>query len=380
VVAVHQFVPTLAPRDAVSGHYMRVRTALRTAGYTSDIYAMDARGELSKEAKPFQNFRGGRQGEPTWLCYHSSIGSPVAGFVAERPEPLIVDYHNITPAAFFDRWEPGVAVYLRAGRRQLRSLAARTALGIADSSYNAGELEGLGFRPTGVVPILFDRDDLHVDIDRVARERLASERPDGSSTWLFVGQVAPHKAQHDIVKALAAYRRVFDPKARLRIVGFPLSRSYTRALVAYVDDLGLTDAVDIAGSVPDAVLGAYYATADVFVCLSEHEGFCVTLLEAMHHDVPVVAYAAGAVPETLGTGGLLLEQKDPLTVATAVARILLNGTGLDGTVSEGAVNGDSAESMRTALTRAGRERLHAFDLSRSEATLRAAIASVAGTP
>jgi glycosyltransferase involved in cell wall biosynthesis len=259
-------------------------------------------------------------------------------------------------------------VYLRAGRRQLRSLASRTTLGIADSAYNAAELDRLGFRRTGVVPILFDRDDLHTEIDEAARERLAAERPAGSSTWLFVGQVAPHKAQHDIVKALASYRRVFDPHARLRIVGFALSRAYVRALTAYVDDLGLTGAVDIAGSVPDEVLGAYYATSDVFVCLSEHEGFCVPLLEAMHHGVPVVAYAAGAVRETLGTGGLLLEQKDPLTVATAVARV----------VSEGAANGDV--SVRAALTSAGHERLHAFDLARSVATLCDAVASVAGTP
>ena len=363
MVAVHQFVPTLAPRDAVSGHYMRVRKALRTAGYASDIYAMDARGELAKEAKPFQTFRGGPPGEPTWLCYHSSIGSPVAGFVAARPEPLIVDYHNITPAAYFDQWEPGVAVYLRAGRRQLRSLAPRAALGIADSSYNASELDELGFRPTGVVPILFDRDDLHTEIDAATRDRLEAQRVAGSSTWLFVGQVAPHKAQHDVVKALAAYRREFDPNARLRIVGFALSQAYVRALKGYVDDLGLSDAVDITGSVPDGVVGAYFATADVYVCLSNHEGFCVPLLEAMHHSVPVVAFAAGAVPETLGSGGLLLERKDPLTVATAVAHVM---------------NGDGA--TRNALTSAGHERLAAFDLARGEATLRAAVASVVGAP
>ena len=362
MVAVHQFVPTLAPRDAVGGHYMRVRTALRAAGYASDIYAMDARGELSREAKPFQTFTGGRAGEPTWLCYHSSIGSPIADFVAARSESLIVDYHNITPAAYFDRWEPGLAVYLRAGRRQLRRLAPRTTLGIADSAYNAQELDELGFRRTRVVPILFDRTDLHVEIDAAARDRLAAERPDGSSTWLFVGQVGPHKAQHDIVKAFAIYRRDYDAHARLRIVGRSMCPGYTRALVAYVDALGLTDAVDITGSVEDAVLGAHYATADVYVCLSEHEGFCVPLLEAMHHDLPVVAYRAGAVPETLGAGGLLLDSKDPLTVATAVERVLRDAP------------------VRAALVSAGHERLSYFDLAHSEATLRQAISSVVGEP
>ena len=339
---------------------MRVRTTLRAAGYTSDIYAMDARGELSKEAKPFQTFTGGRKGEPTWLCYHSSIGSPIADFVGARSESLIVDYHNITPATFFDRWEPGLAVYLRAGRRQLRRLAPRTTLGIADSAYNAGELDELGFRRTGVVPILFDRTDLHVEIDEEARDRLVSDRVDGSSTWLFVGQVGPHKAQHDVVKAFAMYRRDHDPHARLRIVGRSMSPTYAKALVAYVDELGLARAVDITGSVSDAVLGAHFATADVYVCLSEHEGFCVPLLEAMHHGLPVVAFRAGAITETMGSGGLGLDSKDALTVSTAVARVM------------------SDPALRSALVHAGHERLKFFDLARSEATLREAIAGVVG--
>jgi glycosyltransferase involved in cell wall biosynthesis len=252
-------------------------------------------------------------------------------------------------------------VYLRAGRRQLRELASRTVLGLADSAYNASELDALGYEETRVVPILFDRDDLHVDVDAATRDRLERERIDGSSTWLFVGQVAPHKAQHDIVKALATYRKVFDPRARLRLVGFPLSRTYVEALEHYVADLGLTDAVEIAGSVPDAALGAYFATSDVYVCLSEHEGFCVPLLEAMHHGVPVVAYGAGAVPETLGNGGLLLSRKDPLTVATAVARVM-------------------DPDHHDAFVRAGHARLDDFSLARNEAALLDAVASVAGRP
>jgi glycosyltransferase involved in cell wall biosynthesis len=366
-IAIHQFVPTLAPRDAVSKHYLRMRTALRRAGYSSDIYAMESRGEVAKEAKHFETYRGARTGETTWLCYHSSIGSPVAKYVAARPEPLMLDYHNITPATFFDRWERGVAVYLRAGRRQLRELAPRATLGLADSAYNASELDAIGYEDTRVVPILFDRDDLHTEIDAATRDRLASARIEGSSTWLFVGQVAPHKAQHDIVKALATYRKLFDPQARLRLVGYPLSRTYVGALEHYVADLGLTDAVELAGSVPDAALGAYFATADVYVCLSEHEGFQVTLLEAMHHGLPVVAYGAGAVPETLGAGGLLLAHKDPLTVATAVARV----TGVEG-------GNGGASAMRDALARAGHARLDAFSLARSEAALLDAVGDVVG--
>ena len=252
--------------------------------------------------------------------------------------------------------------YLPCGRRQLRRLAPRTTLGIADSAYNAGELDELGFRRTGVVPILFDRTDLHVEIDEAARERLAVERPDGSSTWLFVGQVGP-----DTRRSTTSSRRsrstaaTTTPTARLRIVGRSMSPTYAKALVGYVEELGLSRAVDITGSVSDAELGAHYATADVYVCLSEHEGFCVPLLEAMHHGLPVVAYRAGAITETMGSGGLGLESKDPLTVSTAVARVM----------SDPGV-------ARWRLVRAGHERLEFFDLARSEATLREAIASVVG--
>ena len=125
MTAIHQFVPTLAPRDAVSIHYLAVQRALLDAGYRSEIYAYEAKEELRKQARPYREFTGGSGAEPTWIMYHSSVGSPVADFVAERQEPLIIDYHNITPASFFQAWEPSVVGVLNLGRRQLR--AARTA-------------------------------------------------------------------------------------------------------------------------------------------------------------------------------------------------------------------------------------------------------------
>ena len=121
---------------------------------------------------------------------------------------------------------------------------------------------------------------------------------------MFVGRVAPNKAQHDVVKAFAWYRRVFDAEASLTLVGGVSAGSYWSALERFVDGLGLSGVVRLAGSVSDVELEGLYRSADVFVCLSEHEGFCVPLLEAMAHGVPVVAFGAAAVPETLGDAGL----------------------------------------------------------------------------
>jgi glycosyltransferase involved in cell wall biosynthesis len=361
VTAVHQFVPTLAPRDAVGGHYLAVQAALREAGYESEIYAFEAKDAYKKLARPYQSFEGGRPGRPTWLMYHSSIGSPVAEYVIARREPAIVDYHNITPSSFFLRWEPYVAGQLALGRRQLAKLSVRADLGLADSAYNAGELRDLGYDRVAVVPILFDTSSLGADVaDAAALDRLRSAKAAGGSDWLFVGRLSPNKAQHDLVKAFAAYRRFHDPNARLHLVGGTSSHAYLTALEKFVIEAGLDGSVDITGAVSDEEKHAYFEAADVYVVCSEHEGFCVPLLEAMHHRVPIVAYAAAAVPETLGTGGLLLPTKDPVTVAAAVARVV----------------GDDA--LRSALVEAGTARLADFDLVRSRRLLVEAVGSVVG--
>jgi glycosyltransferase involved in cell wall biosynthesis len=361
MAAIHQFVPTLAPRDAVGTHYLAVQATLRAAGYRSEIYAYEAKHEFKRLAHSFTSFDGGARGEPTWLLYHSSVGSPVADFVHGRDEPLIVDYHNITPAPFFARWEPAVAGALLKGRRQLVELEARAELGLADSAFNARELTELGYERTAVVPILLDIDALDAEPPDPARlAKLLSAREHGGHDWLFVGRLAPNKAQHDIVKAFAVYRRLYDRKARLHLVGGSSSHQYQNALEQFVAAAGLADAVALPGAVSQGELMAYYEAADVLVVCSEHEGFCVPLLEAMHHRLPVVAYAATAVPETLGDAGLVLNVKDPATVAAAVDRVL----------------GD--EALRTQLVEAGVQRLHDFDLARSQQKLLAAVQSVVG--
>jgi glycosyltransferase involved in cell wall biosynthesis len=358
VTAIHQFVPTLAPRDAVGIHYLAIQSTLRAAGYRSDIYAYEAKDEYKGRAQPFQSFAGGRNGEPTWLLYHSSVGSPVAEFVNGRDEPLLVDYHNITPASFFARWEPAVAGALMKGRRQLAELTPRTTLGLADSAFNAHELTELGYPETAVVPIMLDI----AEFDAVAPDpaALTRLRAGDRTNWLFVGRLAPNKAQHDVIKAFAAYRRLYDGNAQLHLVGASSSHLYEHALRDFAREADLADAVNITGGVSSAVLMAYYDAATVLVVCSEHEGFCVPLLEAMHHRVPIVAYSATAVPETLGDAGLLLDVKDAFTVAEAVHRVV------------------TEPDLREQLVAAGTERLREFSLDRSRRKLLDAISATAG--
>jgi len=350
VTALHQLLPSYARRDAIGSHAFLLQALLRRAGFESEVYAQwreDPPGPcLAPTAlRP-------RPGERTVLLYHLSTGSELATVVADRPEPLVVDYHNVSPSEVFGRWEPTVGPELALGRRQLADLSHRTSLAVAHSAYSATDCRRAGYRRSEVAPILLDVDGLIGDVDDFALRRLGDERASrGGSDWLFVGRLAPHKAQHDIIKAFAIYREVYDGHARLSLIGGSSSHAYETTLQAYVRSLGLDGAVRILHSVTGGELAAHYATAEVFVCLSDHEGFCVPILEAMAYGLPVVAYAATAVPETLGGAGLLLPRKDPATVAAACNRVATD------------------RPLRERLSAAGRARVAGFSLAAAEATM-----------
>jgi glycosyltransferase involved in cell wall biosynthesis len=335
--AIHQFVPSFAPRNAIGNHVLQVQDVVRGMGLESEIYVGDAWREVAHLTRPYRELAGGNG---TWLLYQASTGSPIADWLRARPEPKLLNYHNITPASLFAPWEPHVGVELSAGRRQLAELAADTELAIAVSSYNQAELRAAGYRNTAVVPILLDTSTFERAEDPAAVERLRAPGP----VWLFVGRLAPNKAQHDLLKALSVYRRVYDPTARLRLVGGSSSHAYATAVETFVKALQLQDAVELCGEVSDAELAAHYRAADVFVSTSEHEGFCIPLLEAMHHRLPIVAYGSSAIPETLGGAGLCLRTKESTRVAAAVHRVVTDPT------------------LRAALVTAGTDRLAAFDL------------------
>jgi glycosyltransferase involved in cell wall biosynthesis len=350
VKPLRQFVPVLEP-GAVGSHTLEVERLCRELGIETEVYAEDVRAVWAGRGRRLKDYR---PREDDVLLYHVAIGSPVADFVASQPGTVVVDHHNITPASYFADWEPPVVHGIAWGRRQLADLAARASAGLADSGFNRGELDDLGYPRTSVAPILLDTSTFEREVDPAALERLAHDGP----AWLFVGRVSPHKCQHDVIKAFAVHRRVYAPDAVLRIVGASSSDRYVDALHRLVDALGLTGAVELTGGVSDGELAAHYRSADVFVCLSEHEGFCVPLLEAMHHRVPIVAYASTAVPETLADGGLSLPGKSPSTVAAAVDRVL------------------SDSALRATLVEAGARRLRDFDLAVTRATWRAALESV----
>jgi glycosyltransferase involved in cell wall biosynthesis len=349
-----------APRDAIGNHTAAIRRALRSWGLDAEIFAGDVNPGAGNGARTIREVDPRRlsAAQPTIWLYHASTGSAVADWWAELPGSRALDYHNITPAALVGAWEPHVGVELEHGRRQLADLAEVTDWAIADSSYNEAELRSLGYRWTTVVPILLDTHHLADEgIDTAVLARLqARKAAEGGADWLFVSRLLPHKAQHDLIKAFAAYRLAYDPAARLTLVGAVGSARYVEALGDFIDDLALGDAVEVTGSVPPDELGARYRTADVYVSASDHEGFGVPLLEAMAHDLPVVAFASTAIPETAGAAAVLVEDKSPSMLAAAVHRVV------------------SDPGLRDALVAAGHRRLDELGLPVTTERLRRAVA------
>ena len=355
---LHQFVPTFEP-GAVGSHVLEVQKMARECGWRSEIYREHLHPELAGRAPFYKEYEAAAR--PDDVCvYQMAIGSVVADFLLARSEPLVVNHHNLTPIRYLNSWDPGTTYGVTWGEAQLRQLAPRTALGIAVSSYNEAELKRAGFEPTTVVPVLVDLPALAHHQDPAADARLVRAKRDGGADWLFVGRVAPNKCQHQIIKAFAAYRQVYDPQARLWLVGGITSPAYGEALGRFIEELGLARAVTLTGAVPQGSLVSYYRHADAFVCLSEHEGFCIPLLEAMWHQVPVVALASSAIPETVGPAGILLafadgRQPRPALVAAAVHRAVADG------------------GTRDRLVKAGSARVEEFSLERTRGRFREAI-------
>jgi glycosyltransferase involved in cell wall biosynthesis len=338
IAGLHQFVPTFEP-GAVGSHVLELQKLARGLGWRSEIYTEHIDPEFAGRARFFRDYATeARSGDVS--VYQMAIGSVVADFLLTRPEPLVLNHHNLTPIRYLNSWDPGATYGVTWGGAQLLQLAPRTALGIAVSHYNQAELDRAGYRHTTVVPVLVDLEALAAPKDPATDARMVRARRDGGVDWLFVGRISPNKCQHQVIKAFATYRQLYDPWARLWLVGGISSAAYAEALGRFIDSLGLARAVTIAGAVPPGALAAYYRHADVFVCLSEHEGFCIPLLEAMWHQVPIVALASSAVPETLGRAGILLPHRDgrqprPAMVAAAAHRAISDGPTHDHLVNAG---------------------------------------------
>ena len=303
---VNQWVPAAHRGDAIGDSARRVRGILRAIGHQSDIFALTMDDDLRDDVLPCAT-AAARRGDVT--IFHFALPSPMTEAFAGLSGVKVLQYHNITPAGFFAPYDAGMFRLASLGRRELGTLASRIDLALGDSEFNRQELEALGFAPTGVMPIAVDTSRITAGVRRPALEKILA---DGLINILFVGRIVPNKKIEDHIRLAEVYKRYVDSYYRFVFVGrydgLPRYHAMVRALI--LQYRMLPERFVFTGAVPDDDLAACYRWADAYVSLSEHEGFCVPLVEAMAADVPILAYAAGAVPETLGGAGVLFAPKD----------------------------------------------------------------------
>ena len=317
---IDQVLPAFVARDAIGNHTRNLKDALNARGIDSTIYYKSAAPDVISLGENISEMPD--ESDDRFLLYHCSIGTPIVNRLLHMKTPLIVDYHNITPAKYFEKWLPATGGEAALGRRQLGELASKAVLGLADSPYNERELIDVGYSPTAVAPLLINLEKNPEVNHELLRSLLERKEKTGAPQFLFVGTLSSHKAPHEIIAMLAAYREIYHPEATLTLVGRPFGGRYLGALHGYVKALGLIDAVNLAGSLPGQDLEAYWQSADVFTVASNHEGFCVPIIEAMNHSLPIVAYGAAAIPETVADAGLVISDKSPVPFAAAVHRVV----------------------------------------------------------
>jgi L-malate glycosyltransferase len=317
--AVHQVLATLGYGDAIGNEVLGIQRVLRAAGYESEIFVETADLRLEDLTIDYRELPDASRPD-NLLLHHFSLGSRASRLAYALPDRMALIYHNITPPEYFIDVHPRLVQLCFLGRRELGLYAGRCEIGLGDSEYNRQELEALGFPRTDVLPVVPDFSHL----SGPANYMQAGLFDDAWVNVMFVGRMIPNKKIEDVIRFFHAYNRWFNPRSRLLLVGSHSGfERYLGMLQNLIDRLGVPD-VHFLGHVSNAELTAYYELADVFLCASEHEGFCVPLVESFHMGVPVLAYAATAIPATMDGAGILYDDKDPVRVAALIDQVVTN--------------------------------------------------------
>jgi glycosyltransferase involved in cell wall biosynthesis len=318
---VNQWVPAAHKGDAIGDSARRVRALLREMGHQSDLYAMTIDDNLRGDVIPWTD-PGARRGDLT--IFHFALVSPMTAEFARLRSGRVLQYHNVTPAHFFAGYDPAIFRLAMLGREDLKSLVGHTDVALGDSEYNRRELESLGFTNTGVFPIAIDTARITAAPRRPALEQLLED--EDWPNFLFVGRIVPNKKIEDHIRLAEHYKRYVSEEYRFVFVGkTDATPKYYDAIQELIARFRMPPGRFIfTGPVPDVDLATYYRMSSVYLSLSEHEGFCVPLLEAMAADVPVLAYSTTAVPDTLGGAGVQFAPKDLEFAAELLGELVYN--------------------------------------------------------
>ena len=351
ITSVHQFHSGTAVGDAITNAMFLIRTMLRSYGLASEIYAEHIAPDLSQEIKPHHELA---LDEQSLLLLHHSMGNDLESWVAALNGKICLVYHNITPADFF---APGTDLrhYATKGRAQLLDYRSLCAAAIADSQTNAEELQQAGYHTIEAIPLLFDleaRTSAPFNGDLISREARCL-------TILFVGRVTRHKCQREFIPLALALQKILSVPFQIVLIGGAQQNdAYCEDIIADIEAFGLQSIVRLTGKASDSDLLAWYRLAHLFVCLSEHEGFGIPLIEAMSFEIPVIAYKSSAIAETMGGAGLLIHDKNPNLIAALIKTLIYD------------------KPLQRAIIAGQNERIEAFTRTQIETRFRALLTTL----
>ena len=314
---IHQFLTSYSYGDAIGNEALEIRHYLRKKGYRSEIFALFYHPKYSDQIINYLEYDKYSR-EDNVIIFHFSIGSPVSKQFLRFKDKKAIIYHNITPHKFFLDYHRTLAKDCFKGRIELKNFVDKVDLALGDSEYNTKELIELGFKNTGVVPLV-------MNFNKFNSEVLPSFKnifDDNKTNITYVGRIIPNKKIEDVIKSFYFYQKFFNSNSRLFIVGeYRGFERYFSAIQKLILKLGVKD-VHISGHVPEDELISYFKLSDVYLHMSEHEGFCAPIPESYYLKIPVIAFNAGAVKETMNKGGLLVNHKNYIKIASLIDTVI----------------------------------------------------------
>lgn len=319
---IFQLLPVIAFGDAVGNDTRALKNALSAAGYETEIYADVVDGRLPKGTARRYDMMPKVEADDV-IIYHLSTGHKMNYILEKYPCRKIIMYHNVTPAKYFAGYNRDGYENCRQGIRAAKMMRNTAEFCFADSEYNKQELISYGYRcDIEVLPILIPFE----DYAKEPNKKTVKAFSDGKTNILFTGRIVPNKKQEDLITAFYYYNKYINRNSRLILAGSYVGMErYKSRLEHYAEELGLEDSVYFSGMAKFNDILAYYSAADVFLSMSEHEGFCVPLVEAMYFNIPIIARDTSAIAGTLGGSGILLPDNDPMAAAEMINRVITDG-------------------------------------------------------
>jgi len=312
-IRIFQIIVTIIRGDAMSNNALLLDHTFKSAGINSRIYAINIEKELKKDVFIFKKLP--KLNKNDIIIYHLCETTEINICIKKINCKKIVIYHNTTPGRYFKQYLPELCQHQYKSILDIQSLNKSFNWCIADSEFNKNDLVNLGYdeKKITVVPVYINFN----DYKQLPDKNIIEKYKDGYTNILFVGRITPNKKHEDIIRAFAYYKKHVNDKSRLILIGSSIGEVYIEILKDYIKENELKDVI-FTGKIPFLEILGFYCIADIFLCMSEHEGFCVPLVEAMIFDVPIIAYNSTAIPYTLNGSGILIDDKNPVLVSKII--------------------------------------------------------------